>query len=398
MPKVKLDSVTCLTVTCTNPRSKTDYWDTAIPGFVLEVRPSGGKTFHLRYTDEGGRQRQHKIGGYHEISVDKARKMAARLRSEVVLGGDPAGKKREKKAIPFYSELADQHLAYATSYLRRPGNTEAILRIHLLPRWGRLRLDEISTQDIAKWFAEKLESGLAPSTVEKIRVVFNRSFELAAKFNLPGSHYNPVRHAPRRKFNNARERYLTTAEASRLRKAVEHSVNPMLKYIVGLLLATGARRRELLDAKWQDVHLDRRALYLPQTKTVPRYVPLSQAAIDLINEIPRFDDCPYLVPNPKTRKPFSTIKRVWDTARKEAGLSDLRLHDLRHSAASFMINAGVDLYAVGRVLGHADHQSTQRYSHLANDTLLKAVEAGSAYMNNAELKASLQVIGGDHGL
>lgn len=216
MPKVKLDAVTCLTARCTNPRSKTDYWDTAIPGFVLEVRPSGGKTFHLRYTDDAGRQRQHKIGGYHEISIDKARRAAARLRSEVVLGGDPAGKKQEKKAIPLYSDLADQHLAYAKSYLRRPGNTEAILRIHLLPRWGKMRLDEIITQDIAKWFAEKLESGLAPSTIEKIRVVLNRSFELAAKWNLPGSHHNPVRHAPRRKFNNARERYLTPEEASYL--------------------------------------------------------------------------------------------------------------------------------------------------------------------------------------
>ncbi|WP_340587307.1 tyrosine-type recombinase/integrase [Erythrobacter alti] len=79
-------------------------------------------------------------------------------------------------------------------------------------------------------------------------------------------------------------------------------------------------------------------------------------------------------------KPYADIKRAWDVARKEAGLRDVRIHDLRHSAASFMINAGIDLYAIGRILGHADHQSTMRYSHLADTTLLAAVEAGAAQM------------------
>lgn len=84
--------------------------------------------------------------------------------------------------------------------------------------------------------------------------------------------------------------------------------------------------------------------------------------------------------NPETKLPFVTLKRAWQTARKEARLGDLRIHDLRHSAASFMINAGIDLYAVGKVLGHADHKSTMRYSHPANETLLAAVEAGAAKM------------------
>ena len=84
------------------------------------------------------------------------------------------------------------------------------------------------------------------------------------------------------------------------------------------------------------------------------------------------------MPNPKTKKPYDCIKGAWDRVRVAAGVPDVRIHDLRHSAASFMINAGVDLYAVGRVLGHADHKSTMRYSHLANETLLAAVEAGAA--------------------
>jgi len=110
-------------------------------------------------------------------------------------------------------------------------------------------------------------------------------------------------------------------------------------------------------------------------------VPLSQAALDIVNQLPRFDKCAWLLPNPKTKKPYTDIKHPWETARKAAGLEGLHLHDLRHSAASFMINGGIDLFAVGRILGHADHQSTMRYSHLANDTLMQAVEAGAAKMN-----------------
>jgi len=112
-----------------------------------------------------------------------------------------------------------------------------------------------------------------------------------------------------------------------------------------------------------------------------RHVPLSEAAINVINQLPQFEACPWLVPNPETRLPFVSIKHSWQTARKAAGLGDLHIHDLRHSAASFMINAGIDLYAVGKVLGHADHKSTMRYSHLANETLLAAVEAGAAKMS-----------------
>jgi integrase len=258
-----------------------------------------------------------------------------------------------------------------------------MLRVHVLPRWGKQRLDEIRTQDIARWFGEKHDEGLAPATVEKIRVVFSRSYELARQWGIPGAEANPVRNVPRRRFSNARQRYLTASEAERLFDVLDRSANPQLKSIVGLLLYTGARKSELLNAEWCHVDLERRAWYIPTTKTgKPRHVPLSQAAIDIIERLPRYDDCPYLVPNPATRKPYNTLKRAWETARREARLGDLRLHDIRHAAASAMVGAGIDLYAVGRILGHVDHQSTQRYAHLANDTLMAAVEAGAAKMRS----------------
>ena len=114
------------------------------------------------------------------------------------------------------------------------------IRVHLLPWRGRLLLNESASQDIAQWFAEKRAGGLAPATVEKMRITFNRSFELAHKWAIPGAQINPVKFMQRRQFNNARERYLSPDEAKRLMTAVEASPTPHLKHIVGLLLLTGA--------------------------------------------------------------------------------------------------------------------------------------------------------------
>lgn len=384
MPKAKLDAAFCLTAQCEPGRKKTDYYDSVITGLVLEVRASGGKTFWLRYSRGPKEQKAIKIAVYGDLSVDKVRKEAQRLRSQVVLGNDPAADKAEKRAVIRYADLADQHLDYARSYQRSAANVERIMRLHLKPRWGKLRLDEITQPAIAIWLAEKAEEGLAPATVEKVRVTLNRSFELALRWNLPGVTRNPVKGIPRKPINNARDRYVSAAEAKRLLAACDASLNPQLKHIVPLLLYTGARVSELLHAQWRHIDLDKRSWLIPTSKTgKARHVPLSQPAVAILKAVPRFKDCPYVVPNPETKQPFVTIKRAWQTARKEAALPDLRIHDLRHSAASFMINAGIDLFAVGKVLGHADHKSTMRYSHLAHDTLLAAVEAGAKKMKGS---------------
>ncbi|WP_372707837.1 tyrosine-type recombinase/integrase, partial [Brevundimonas sp.] len=230
---------------------------------------------------------------------------------------------------------------------------------------------------VAQWLADKRAEGLAPATVEKIRVIFGRSFELGARWSVPGCDKNPTRGVIRKPLNNARERFLSAEEAARLRVAVAASQNTQLQHIVGLLLLTGARLRELLDARWEHVDVDRRSWLIPTSKTgKPRHVPLSKAALAIIEALPRFNE--WLVPNPDTLKPYVSIKHGWQRAIRVAKLPGLRIHDLRHSAASFMVNSGVDLFAVGKVLGHANVASSARYSHLNNSTLLAAVEAGAA--------------------
>ena len=154
------------------------------------------------------------------------------------------------------------------------------------------------------------------------------------------------------------------------------SDNKMLQYIVPMLILTGARKREVLDAHWEDFDFEHRSWRIHTTKLGrPRHVPLSDGAISLLNSAPRFDGCPWTFPNPKTLKPYVSIFYSWNSARTAAGLSDVRIHDLRHTFASFLVNAGRTLYEVQHLLGHTQIKTTQRYSHLSQDTLLDATNS-----------------------
>ncbi len=376
MPKLSLTHSSAQLAQCEPNKRKTDFYHDTVTGFVLECRSGGGRTYYLRY-DQAGRQKQHKIGRYEDITFAAAKKAAQKLRSEVVMGGDPSARKAEAKAVPVYAELAAMHMADAELHQRSFSTSRGYMAKHVLPKWGRVRLTDIDSRSVAHWLAAKRDEGLAPATVLKIKMIFSRSFELGARWGVPGCEKNPIRAVQSKPVNNARQRYVTADEAAKLIAAAEASRNRQLAAIVSLLLLTGMRVSELLSAKWANVDLDRRTLFVPTSKTGrSRFVPLAQAAVDVIDNLPRGE---FLFPNPRDpAKHLTTIKHGWQTARDVAGLPGLRIHDLRHSAASFMVNSGVDLFAVGKVLGHANVASTARYSHLANDTLLAAVEAGAA--------------------
>jgi integrase len=376
MPKANLTHAFVTSAICPPGRSKIDFYDFDIKGYILEVRP-GGKTYAYRYKDLAGRQCQYKIAKVADLTPFAARKQAEKLRSRVATGDYPGAAKALARSIPLYGELAAMHLEHAQLHLKSASSTETILRLHILPRWAKVRLTDIHSRDVAQWLAAKRAEGLAPASVLKIKITLGRSFELGVRWNVPGSEKNPCRGLPTKPLNNARERFLTAEEAARLRVAVAASQNPQLQHIVGLLLLTGARLRELLDARWEHIDTARRVWLIPTSKSgKSRHVPISAAALAIIEAMPRINE--WLVPNPDTLKPFVSIKHGWQRAIRVAKLPGLRIHDLRHSCASAMANSGISLLTVGKVLGHASYQSTQRYAHLAQDTLLAAVEAGAA--------------------
>jgi hypothetical protein len=170
----------------------------------------------------------------------------------------------------------------------------------------------------------------------------------------------------------------------------------MLQYIIPMLILTGARKREVLDARWEDFDFERRLWRIHTTKLgKPRFVPMSDGVINLLESVPRHG-CEWAFSNPKTLKPYVSIYYSWDTARREAGLEDVRIHDLRHSYASFLVNAGRSLYEVQRLLGHTQIKTTQRYAHLSHDTLLDATNSvntalGGMFMPMVSVSPAAQV-------
>lgn len=276
------------------------------------------------------------------------------------------------------SELADRYLEYVRKNKKSHDIDERYLRIHLLPKFGDLHLDQLKRDEILNWLNDKVAEGYAQATVNRWQVILGYMLRLAKDWDIPGAERNPLDGVRQKDPQNRIERFLSPAETERLRVAVQGSPNVMLKYIVALLLLTGCRKRELLDAKWDQVNLEKKVWRIPVTKTkVPRHVPLSEDAIAVLQAIPRFKGCAYIVPNPKTLKPFQSIFRSWDSARRAAKVGDCRMHDLRHSAASNLVNSGQSLYVVAKVLGHSQTRTTERYAHLNSKVLLEAVNAAA---------------------
>jgi integrase len=269
-------------------------------------------------------------------------------------------------------------MPYVKGYKRSWDTDDSYLRNHLLPKFGRMHLDDITTSDVIAFHHGMRAQGYAAGTCNRAVIMVRYMFNLAKKWRIEGAATNPAIGLPLFEENNKRDRYLKPEEVKRLYEALQLSENTQLKYIVPLLLLTGCRKRELLDAKWEHFDVERRAWRIPISKSgKARHVPLSSDVVNLLSQVPRFEGCPYLVPNPKTRLPYVAIYWAWNTVRINAGLADLRMHDLRHSFASFLVNAGRSLYEVQNILGHAQLITTQRYAHLSQDTLLEATDAAS---------------------
>ncbi|MBJ6121371.1 tyrosine-type recombinase/integrase [Sphingomonas mollis] len=378
MPTIALCAAAVQAIRITTRLKKETFFDEAITGFVVEAQPSGSATYALRYKNQYNRQCQYKIANVADISFAEAKKEAIRVKARVSIGEDPVKKRQADRRIPTVQELSKRYLAFVKANKKSHDIDERYLRLHLLPRFGKLHLDQLKQDDIVEWLTLKVKDGYKQATVNRWQVILGYMMRLAKQWGIPGAETNPLEGVRQKDANNRIERFLDAAETKRLKQAVEESPNPMLRYIVALLLLTGCRKRELLDAKWNEINIDRKVWRIPTTKTgKPRHVPLSDDAIAVLEQVPRFEKCDFIVPNPKTLKPFQSFYNSWDSARRAADLPDVRVHDLRHSAASNLVNSGQSLYVVAKVLGHTQTRTTERYAHLDANVLLNAVNAAS---------------------
>jgi integrase len=351
---------------------------------MLEVRCSGGKTFYQRYRDQRGRERQFKIGSAKVLTAIQARRKARSLVAESILGGDPQGEREELRAIPTLSEFVHgSYLPFAMNAKRSWRTDETILRLHILPSLGRRPLDQISDHDVAELVRRIQQKGYASGTTNRVVVLLCFVFNLARKWGIPRLTENPT--AGLKLLPDAqRERFLSDEEAQRLLAALDADENELAARAIKLLLLTGARRNEITHAKWEYVDWTKRTLLVPRSKSgKPRFITLNQAAIDLLRSVRATDENVFIFPSAITGRPCTSLYFPWRRIRKRANLDGVRLHDLRHSFASFLVNKGVSIYVVQKLLGHSQMRTTQRYAHLAQDTLADAVEVVAAAIESS---------------
>lgn len=379
MARVTLTNQLVKTTDCPSGNKKIELFDIHSKGLSLEVRATGGKTYYRRYRDSRGRIRQIKLGDERYLSLADARLLADKVGRQVAMGDEPLKEKHIARSVPTFADfIADQYLPFIKTYKRSWDTDVSLLKNHLLPRFGKRYLDAITRQDIVKMHADRKASGAAAGSANRLLIMMRYIFNLTLKWEVPGIKANPCKGIPLMEENNKMERYLSVDEAERLYGAVCKSDNTMLKFIVPMLILTGARKREVLDARWGDFDQGRRAWRIPISKSgKARYVPLSDGALALLATIPRPNECKWAFANPDTSKPYVSVFYAWSTARKSVGLSDVRMHDLRHSFASLLINSGRTLYEVQHILGHTQVKTTQRYAHLSQDTLLAAANAAT---------------------
>ena len=290
-------------------------------------------------------------------------------------------------ALTYHAFIAQRYLPYARAAKRSAHWEDIILRCHLLPAFGDQPINRIDRSAILALVAEKKAAGYAKGTVNRILSILKVTLAKAIEWEVDGLKQSPARGVKLLKDPPKMERYLSPEEAQRLMREIRACGSFMLRYIVPFLLFTGARKREALDARWRDIDLTRRLWTIPFTKSgKPRSVPLSDEALSVLQSVRDLSaSAVWIFPSPETGKPYVTIFHAWNRCRRAAGLADVRIHDLRHSFASALINNGMTIYDVKEALGHSNVLTTQRYAHLAPDRLRKAVsEAGAHYVGLGE--------------
>jgi len=159
----------------------------------------------------------------------------------------------------------------------------------------------------------------------------------------------------------------------RLLLELDRNHNRQVCNAIKLLLLTGGRKHAILEARWEHVDFANRVLTVPLSKSgKPRHISLSDAAIELLHHLPRLEGVDWVFHKTGTNKPRKSIATAWDAIRKQADIPDVRVHDLRHSFASFLVNQGRSLYEVQRLLGHTNSKTTMRYAHLSQKALVDA--------------------------
>ena len=335
------------------------FWDRELPGFGLRVYPSGAKVYVVQ-TRCAGRSKRATVGRHGDVSPDQARKEAARIIARIKAGEEaiPVA----PKADPTMAELAERYQREHVAMRCRPATAAhygIMLAKHIVPALGKLKVAEVERKHILAFHYELREK---PTVANRALDMLIKMFNLAEVWELRPPGKNPCRFVRRYKVQAQHERFLTAEELGRLGRALDAAPAERLASRHGaaairLLVLTGCRRNEILGLRWEDVGFEAGELRLRDTKTGARVVPLTPAAAEVLEDLPRVPSNPWVFPGKKRGTHQRNINDSWDRIRKRAGLDGVRLHDLRHSFASRALALGESLSMIGKLLGHTQVQT-----------------------------------------
>ena len=400
-------------------------FDTDIQGFGLRVFPSGQKSWVFEYKGaEGGRRsvtRRVTLGATDKITPDEARRLADTLRARVRMGEDPQREKKSLRLAPTLSELAENFLESHVKAKRKAGTLMHygdVLNRLIIPVIGKRKALEVTRSDVSRLHLALAET---PFQANRVLAVISSMYQWAGKHGETPDGLNPAAGVERFS-EDSRERFLSGSEMERLGAAIRLAETEGIPWVIKpdkktkhvpkmrqsttidrfaaaalrLLIFTGARVGEILSLKWEHVDIERGLLLLPDSKTGKKAIVLNAPALEVLVNLQRVGS--YVIAGAsageKDEKPRSDLKRPWEMVRKQAGLEGLRLHDLRHNFASFGAGGGLGLPIIGKLLGHTQAATTQRYAHLDADPLRRASNAIGAAIAGAMAEKTPGVGGG----
>lgn len=365
------------------------YRDGDLSGFCLRVKPSGAKTYVVQYRNSAGRTRKLALGRVGVLTPDEARQRARKALLSVSDGGDPSAARHDRRKDLTIAELVEAYLTEgpadkpdkkASSWAIDASN----LRRHVIPLLGRRSLVTVTLGDVQRLQRDvtegktkadlktksrgraKVDGG--PGTAARTTAVLAAMLAWAVKHGHRAD--NPAK-GVRLNSLRQRERFLSGVELGRLGDAMVQAEKEGLNLsglaILRLLLLTGARRNEIASLKWEYVDFERRALRIPDSKTGAKIIPLGAPALTVLSKLSRDDKVQWVFPAERGKSHFVGTPPVWRRLKQLAKLPDVRIHDLRHGFASVAVADQASLYLVGKVLGHTQAETTQRYAHLQLD-------------------------------
>jgi integrase len=377
-------------------------WDDTVSGFGVRVRPTGTKSYVVVYRAGAGRGapvRRYTIAAVGKITPERARARAKVILGAVAHGHDPANQKTAERGTPTVAEVADRFMTDHVRAKRKAGTAEFyrdILDRLVKPALGTTKSDKLTRLQVGRLHSSLAET---PFQANRVLAVVGSMYAFAGRAGIVPEGTNPARGID--KFTEGRrERFLTGEELERLGNAIREAettgipwtvdetkstakhvpkakrstrIAPSAAAALRLLLFTGCRLREILHLRWEHVDIERGCLFLPDSKSGRKTIILNAPALAVLNGLERVG--PYVVPGDDPEQYRHDLKRPWDAVIKRAGLTGVRLHDLRHTYASFGAGGGLGLPIIGRLLGHAQAATTARYAHLDNDPLRRASEA-----------------------